>query len=161
MGFQAASAGVRGVTNMWLSIIAILVSAASLIFSIKQYKSEQARNRSEATIHAFDALQEQVFSQNGYKDLPVKSGVDYCNGKKSGEWRTATNYLSQIEHFCVGVQMKTYDIETLNRLAGGFLIEQYRIWTPIINTKREEDKDCKMKHYDEFEAVVKKLQEIR
>ncbi|WP_352415962.1 DUF4760 domain-containing protein [Oscillibacter ruminantium] len=146
---------------MWLSIIAIIISAASLIFSILQYSSERARNRSEATIHAFDTLEAQVFSRPDYKKLPIKAGEDRCNGKKSGDWATATNYLSLIEHFCAGVQMKTYDIKTLNRLAGGFMIEQYRFWTPIINTKRAEDGLAKMKHYNEFEDVVKELCAMR
>lgn len=135
----------------------LVLSILAFVFSLWSFFVERKRTRSEATIHAFDQLEEQVFSQKNYSTLTVKAGDDYCNGKRDGAWQAATSYLSKIEHFCAGIRLKTYDIDTLNRLAGGFMIEQYHYWTPIINTKRLKDVNNKMKHYDEFEAVAKEL----
>ena len=63
--------------------------------------------------------------------------------------------------FCVGIQAGTFDIKILNRLAGGFFIEQFEFWTPIIKTKRKDDKEKTMQHYDEFEDVVNRLKAMR
>lgn len=139
----------------------LVLSILAFVFSLWSFLVERKRNRREATIHAFDQLEERVFLQKDYSILATKAGDDYCNGMRDGAWQTATSFLSQIEHFCVGIRVKTYDIDTLNRLAGGFIIEQYHYWVPIINTKRLKDVDKKMKHYDEFEAVAKELCEKR
>lgn len=140
-----------------LEYFSLILSILAFVFSLWSFFVERKRNRNEATIHAFDQLEEQVFSQKDYSTLAIKAGDDYCNGKRDGSWQAATSYLSKIEHFCAGIRLKTYDIDTLNRLAGGFIIEQYHYWTPIINTKRLKDVDKKMQHYDEFEAVAKEL----
>ena len=135
----------------------LVLSILAFVFSLWSFFVERKRNRSEATIHAFDQLEEQVFSQKNYSTLTIKTEEGPCNGPRGGAWQTATSYLSKIEHFCAGIRLKTYDIDTLNRLAGGFMIEQYHYWTPIINTKRLKDVNKRMKHYDEFEAVAKEL----
>lgn len=71
------------------------------------------------------------------------------------------NYQYLFVHFCVGIQAGTFDIKILNRLAGGFFIEQFEFWTPIIKTKRKDDKEKTMQHYDEFEDVVNRLKAMR
>ena len=66
-----------------------------------------------------------------------------------------------LNNICVGIQAGTFDIKILNRLAGGFFIEQFEFWTPIIKTKRKDDKEKTMQHYDEFEDVVNRLKAMR
>lgn len=46
-----------------MDIIAVIISVVSLVVSILQFYFERNRNRCEATIHAFDKLQEDVFDQ--------------------------------------------------------------------------------------------------
>ena len=92
----------------------LVLSILAFVFSLWSFFVERKRNRSEATIHAFDQLEEQVFSQKNYSTLAIKAGEDYCNGKRDGSWQTATSYLSKIEHFCAGIRLKTYDLSLIH-----------------------------------------------
>lgn len=146
---------------MYTDMISIVLSFLAVAFSLVTFFDERKRKRSEATIHAFDELQDLVFSTENYSSLVSNAIDEYNSDQQNKAWQFATNYLSRIEHFCVGVQLKTYDINTLNKLAGGFMIEQYSYWIPVIDIKRTKDANQKMKHYDEFETVAKKLCKIR
>ena len=145
------------------TIAAIIISFAALVFSLCQFFSERKRNRKEATIHAFDQLEEAVFSREDYKKLPYRAGSEFAMNESDENdiksWNQATLALSKIEHFAVGVNTKIYDAKTLNRMAGGFIINEYKRWVPIINTKRENSPN--VKHYDEFEAMVLMLKKLR
>ena len=104
-----------------------------------------------------------MFSQEGYKKLPIHAGAENAiSGKidvNKTDWNKATLFLSRIEHFSVGVNTGIYDIETLNRMEGGFMIGEFNRWKPIINTKRTQSPDTK--HYDEFEMLCKSLEKLR
>lgn len=140
-------------------ILALTISVIAFAFSVLQFFYERNRNRKEATIHAFDVLEETVFSKDSYKKLPLKAGLEYVN---SGilpadmiKWNEATILLSRIEHFAVGVNSKIYDLDTLNRMAGAFMIGEYRRWKPIIETKRISSPE--QNHYVEFEKLYNSL----
>lgn len=143
--------------------LAIVISFTALLFSLIQFFSTQKRNRQEATIHAFDELEETVFASEGYKKLPIRAGTNFALAQSDetdiSVWNEATIALSKLEHFAVGINTKIYDINTLNRLAGGFIINEYSRWLPIINTKRINSPE--VKHYDEFERMANSLKKIR
>ena len=148
---------------MFLDIIALLLSFLAIVISITQHISEKNRCRKEATIHAFDVLEKEVFAKKTYKNIVVRQGTNYALNTNAAEdisaWNEATLALSQIEHFSVGVNSKVYDLNTLNRMAGSFIIKEYLRWKPIIETKRNQyPKD---KHYDEFEKLYIELKRIR
>lgn len=149
--------------KMILDILTISLSAIAIIFSTAQYFSEKNRSRKEATIHALDILEKEVFSKSTYKTLVVRDGTKFALNQKCEDdvsaWNEATLALSQIEHFAVGVNSGVYDLETLNRMAGSFIIKEYQRWCPIINTKRKQDPEHK--HYDEFETMYKKIQKLK
>ena len=48
----------KGDVKMVADIIAIVISFIALVFSLIQFFIEKDRNRKEATIHAFDSLEE-------------------------------------------------------------------------------------------------------
>lgn len=143
----------------WVDIIALLLSAVAAGFSIWSFFVERKRNRREATIHAFEELEKTVFLQDDYTSAPEEAKKEAEEHKLGRAWKRGTEYLSRIEHFCVGVQAKAFDLDTLNRLAGGYFINQYEKWLPIIEQKRSDDGS--MKHYDEFEDVVDELKKKR
>lgn len=128
-----------------------------------QFTSERKRNRQEATIHAFDDLEATVFALEEYKKLHIHEGIEFIrNGDDENNissWNKATLALSKIEHFAVGVNSGIYDTKTLNRMAGGFIINEYSSWYPIIITKRKQSPE--VKHYDEFEKMVENLKRLR
>ena len=146
-----------------MDIAALIISFSALIFSLCQFFSERKRNRQEATIRAFDELEETVFAKEEYKKLPIRQGRKFAlilqNELEVVSWNGATLALSKIEHFAVGINTKIYDINTLNRMAGGFIINEYSRWLPIINTKRVQSPE--VKHYNEFEKMVGDLKKYR
>lgn len=98
-----------------LSILSLLIALAAFFFSVWQFFTERTRRRREATIHAFDELEEAVFSNPAYKVLPA--GDEALRFALTGqpEWNAATLALSRIEHFAVGINSGIYDIRTLTR----------------------------------------------
>ncbi len=142
-----------------LSILSLLIALAAFFFSVWQFFAERTRSRREATIRAFDELEEAVFSNPAYKVLPA--GDEALRFALTGqpEWNAATLALSRIEHFAVGINSGIYDIRTLNRMAGGFLLQEYARWKPVIETKRKRDPDHL--HYDEFENLCRRLVRMR
>lgn len=142
---------------------ALVFSGIAILISLAQFFSERNRSRKEATIHAFDELEENVFSKKHYKKLVIRAGEEYAlSGKPENDqekWNEATLALSRIEHFAVGVNTKIYDLKTLNRMAGGFILEEFSRWKPIIETKRIQTPNSK--HYDEFETMCVSLKKLR
>ena len=152
-----------GCDTMVLDILALVLSLLAIIISIMQHISEKNRCRKEATIHAFDALEKDVFAKKAYKNIVVRQGTDYALNPNFADdvatWNEATLALSQIEHFAVGVNSGVYDLDTLNRMAGSFIIKEYSRWKPIIETKRKQSPQHK--HYDEFESLCIELEKKR
>ena len=72
------------------------------------------------------------------------------------EYIEITSFLSRIEHFAVGANTSIYNVKIIKRLAGKYFINLYKKLSPIIEYKK--DARPKAKHYDEFEALVKKLE---
>lgn len=144
---------------VWFDIAALAISVIAAGFSIGSFFLERNRVRREATIHAFEDLEKEVFSQDDYVSAPAGAKKEAEERRLGRAWRRGTELLAKIEHFCVGVRVHAFDLKTLNRLAGGYFITQYENWRPIIEQKRLDDSS--MKHYDEFESVVKRLKRKR
>jgi len=145
-----------------LDRLAVIISICALVFSFGQFLFDTCRSRREATIRTFDELEENVFSKSDYKEVRAKSNSDDCievGDEKTPARKLASVYLSRIEHFAVGVNSGVYSLGILNRMAGGYMIEQYNDWKEYIDFKRESDSNGK--YYDEFELLVNKLIKIR
>lgn len=135
-----------------MEVIALIVSVLALGLSILQFFKESSRQKKEATLNAYNVLQNEVFSELKKYDLGnIKKGDD--------GWDDITICLAKIENFAVGINTGIYSLNILNSLGGGFFINQYEKLLPIISKKREEDK--KTKHYNEFETVVNDLRTKR
>ena len=144
--------------------LAVLISIGAFVFSIMQFACERRRNRKEATIHAFDALEESesfiyLFSltKKDVDDLVKRHTV---NDKRiDNEWQQLCKALPLIEHFAVGVNSKIYDVETLNSMAGNKFITTYYACDELLKYKRSGDGN--EKNYSEFEKMVNFLISIR
>ena len=135
-----------------VDIVTLIISGMALAISIFQFFIEKNRQKKEATLIAYNNLQKEVFSELKKYDLKtIKKG--------DGGWDTVTRCLAIIENFSVGLNTGIYSLDILNRLGGGFFIEQYEELSFIISKKREENKNSK--HYDEFEKVVNELRRKR
>lgn len=149
----------------WIELFALVTAIAAFVLSWKQYAYEKDRNRKEATIHAFDKLEEEVFFNKEYRDdysaCWIYAPAEVFKGDKNGANRKlASQILSRVEHFAVGINSEIYDLETLNRMAGSFIIDQYqKNWQLYISTKRQKDGNNNL--YIEIEQMVKVLNKLR
>lgn len=156
---------------MDLSVLAIIISGIAAGFSIWSFFDERKRNRREATIHAFDFFQETAFCKEHGKltinNLPEEDAVSIVriheeqqeNESTKEEWKEITRQMALLEHFAVGVNTKTYDIEVLNKMAGNLLIKMQKSLSPIIQYKQKQTDG--EKNYAEFEEMVKNLKKMR
>ena len=134
-----------------LSIIAIVLSVISGGFSLYSFVWTARRDRKQATLDAYNQLQEQAFDKlNTYAPVAIR---EIAKDSKSEEYKTVSGYIARIEHFCVGVNQNIYDRRTVYVLAHGYLDGQVlkRRMEPIIDKKQlgaSED------YYENIHAVL-------
>lgn len=123
------------------AIVSALLAVASFIFSLYTYKKALIHDCKQATLDAYNKLQEQAFDRlNLIKPEEIRS---IANHPQSNEYKEISGYIARIEHFCVGVNTDIYDKETVYKLANGYL-DSYFILSriePIIEKKNHEQKD--------------------
>ena len=146
-----------------ISIIAVIVSVVTFLFSaLVTFRGEQ-REKKQATLDALNILQEQVFDNiNTYtfgeiKDIAdkwsesianknqyVNSGqgtvTDFWNlhhefDSSIDEYRKISGYLARIEHFSLGVNTGIYDDKTTERAATTYFVMLYKKMMPVLSVK--------------------------
>lgn len=106
-------------TTIITSIISAILAIASLVFSLYTYHKTLIHDRKQATLDAYNLLQEQAFDKlNTYMPADIRSIAQHPTSK---EYKEISGYLARIEHFCVGVNTKIYDRETVYALAHGYM----------------------------------------
>lgn len=153
-----------------IDIISLIFSGAAFFFSLWQFRIETERNRKEATIHAFDALNEnsdvlflfkadknkinELLEWRSNPHLQIENDTT-----KYDEWKKINSALPCIEHFAVGINTKIYDIGTLNRMAGNLLISTWNNCSSLVHYKRTGH--ANENNYSEFQTMVDSLKNIR
>lgn len=133
-----------------ISIISLFFAALSFLHSFFVYTQTVNHDKKQATLDAFNILQEQVLDKiNLYSNSRVK---EIAEDARSKEYKSLTILMARIEHFSVGVNSDIYDIKIVKRLAGKHFCSLYDKLLPMIEKKREINKADK--HYDEFEKLV-------
>ncbi|QHI71759.1 DUF4760 domain-containing protein [Aminipila terrae] len=70
-------------------------------------------------------------------------------------------YLQEMERFCTGIQLGLYDINTLSKISGHRLIEQYKKYGKVIIEESKMKKDTEADSlYCQYETTIKELQKI-
>lgn len=101
-----------------LSIIAIVLSVLSAGFSLYSFIWTARRDRKQATLDAYNTLQNEVFDRiNLYKPAQIAEIVKHPT---SEEYNVVAGLIARIEHFCVGVNKRIYDRKTVYELAHGY-----------------------------------------
>lgn len=124
----------------YLSITALIISLLSAAFTGYTFFWTAARDRKQATLDAYNQLQEQALDQlNQYTPTNIR---EIANDRRSAEYKTISAYVARIEHFCVGVSLKIYDRKTVYELAEGYLNGSIKSRIePIINAKNRTGQD--------------------
>lgn len=84
---------------IWIDIIALVLSAIAAVFSIWSFLLERKRNCREATIHAFEELEKEVFLQDDYESVIAEAKKEAEEHEPGRAWRRGTELLARIEHF--------------------------------------------------------------
>ncbi len=139
-----------------ISIISFLLSIGSFIFTWKVHNDSVKHDRKQATLDAFNLLQNQVLDEiNKYQKKQV---AEIALHPRSQEYKELSGKLARVEHFCVGVNSGIYDAETLKRLAGKYFISVYDKLYPLIDKKRIIYPNDK--HYNEFEMLIDNIKKM-
>ena len=123
-----------------LSIIAIVISVISGGFACYTFIWTAGRDRKQATLVAYNQLQEQALDHlNYYMPAAIK---EIAKDRRSEEYKKLSAYVARIEHFCVGVNHKIYDQKTVYELAHGYFDGGLKTRIePIIERKNQFDHD--------------------
>lgn len=101
-----------------ISCIANIATAVGVFFAGYTYHSDKVRKRKQDTINEYAVLQENVLSKmNEWKTTGVKSA---CEDRTCKGYKILSSYLAEIERFCVGIDEKIYDFETLYNISHGY-----------------------------------------
>lgn len=151
--------------ELTISIIAVLVSGATFLFTIMvTYRGEQ-REKKQATLDALNVLQEQVFDNlNTYTfgeiknissqwQLSLQEKDKYVSDKQETaeefwnahheydsaieEYRKVSGYLARIEHFALGVNTGIYDVKVTERAATAYFAMLYKKLMSILAVKNK------------------------
>ena len=72
---------------VWFDIAALAISVIAAGFSIGSFFLERNRVRREATIHAFEDLEKEVFSQDDYVSAPAGAKKEAEERRPGRAWR--------------------------------------------------------------------------
>ena len=99
-----------------MEYISIIIAVVSVIFSVITYMKNVAHDRKQATLDAFSKLQTEVFDELNH--ITKSEIAEISNNPRSSEYKELSKNLARIEHFCVGINTKVYDLKIVKRLAG-------------------------------------------
>ena len=125
-----------------LSILAIIISAFTFLFSFYTFRWTARRDRKQATLDAYNTLQNEAFDK--LNPLMPSEIREIMNHTTSRQYNEVSGYIARIEHFCVGVNQEIYDRKTVYELAHGYFDgKKLRSrMEPVIDTKNQgADKD--------------------
>ena len=123
-----------------LSIVSLIISVITGGFALYTFFWTAARDRKQATLDAYNALQEQALDHlNHYMPKMIE---EIAAHPRSDEYKTVSAYVARIEHFCVGVNRGIYDRQVVYDLAHGYLDGTIRSRiTPLIARKNHHGGD--------------------
>ena len=131
-----------------LSVVAIVLSVISGGFSFYTFIWTTRRDRKQATLDAYNQLQEQALDHlNYYRPTEI---IEIAKNPRSEEYKKLSAYIARIEHFCVGVTQNIYDRKTVYELAHGYFDGAVRDRIdPIIEKKNQNGTD----YYENIHSV--------
>ena len=134
-----------------LSILAIIISAFTFLFSFYTFRWTARRDRKQATLDAYNTLQNEAFDKlNPLIPSEIQEIMKHTTSK---EYNEVSGYIARIERCCVGVNQEIYDRKTVYELAHGYFDgKKLRSrMEPVIDQKNQgADKD----YYENIHKVL-------
>ena len=122
-----------------VEIAANIAAVAGSVISACVFKHSIKRERQILTIKTFSK-----FRQKFPKEI-----VKMSNDERK-------DYLREIEFFCLGINNKIYDFDTLRKMSGKRLLSQYKKMKYFVNIRRKERNEDSIGC--EYEKVMKRLE---
>ena len=137
-----------------VDLISIGFSLVAAAFSWITYRKSIVHDRQQATLDAYNQLQEQALDHLNYY-VPTRV-AEIAKDPRSEEYKKISAYIARIEHFCVGVNQKIYDRKTVYELAHGYFDGAVRDRIePIIERKNQSGID----YYSNIHSVYGWMEE--
>jgi hypothetical protein len=110
---------VVGIIAAIAAVAAAFIAKNTLNQSRKEQKEGLDRQKKQATLDAYNTLQNEVFDKlNRITPSEIKEMAKHT---RSEEYKEISGYIARLEHFCVGVNTEIYDRDTVYKLAHGYL----------------------------------------
>jgi len=136
-----------------VDIVSLVFSAAAVVFSVFTYWSNIIHDRKQATLNAYNQLQEQALDKL-YVYMP-RELKEIVKNRRTEEYKVISSYVARVEHFAVGVNQKIYDLDTVYELSHGFLDGGIRSRIGIIIERKGED--FQEEFYQNIKMLYKKM----
>lgn len=138
------------------SYAADIATVGMLAIAVCQLRSDLRRNQQMATLEAYDILPRDAFDVlNKWSPKEIK---EVCKNRQSDVYKDLSVALARIEHFCVGINYKVYDIDIFYEMSHGYFDEGgalYRRMMPLLESKLSMAKE------DYFVNIHKVLAEMK
>ncbi len=146
--------------SMVASAGATIIAAIALFITCRAQKQSLLRERKQATIEAFNTLQEEVLDPmvNIKKSEAKLAAERHMESDGDKEIYDAFRVqIARLDHFAVGISEETYDFETFCKLGGEHVMYLYEKVEPVITEAR----NCseKVVPFQSFEKLYLQLKE--
>lgn len=136
-----------------IDVISLVFSLCAAGFSVFTYWSNIVHDRKQATLDAYNQLQEQALDKL-YVYMP-KHLKEIVKNRRTEEYKLLSSYVARVEHFAVGVNKKIYDLDTVYELSHGFLDGGIRVRIEILIGRKDEGFDEEF--YQNVRLLYKKM----
>lgn len=139
-----------------ITLFGVLLACVELIIGVTNQKRGWHRQKMQATLDAYNQLQESVFDKiNQYKPSEIK---EISENTRSEEYKILSGYLARIEHFCVGINQSIYDFDTFYKLSHGYFDgEQGMLYTRLIPILESKGLGAKEDYFINIHVVWEKM----
>lgn len=140
--------------NLLLGFLTFLLALFTLVNGLEEYKKDTKRKAQQDTIDAYIRLQKEVLSQ--ISKLRPKEVKLFCNNTTCEQYKIFTEYLIEIECFCIGLEEGIYDKEVFFSLAKDYFNNKKGAIRPKMEIMIEKKKNL----YHNADQYFKNLESI-
>jgi len=146
-----------------VSILTLAILGIQLFLLYNENKKDHLRRKRQSTLEYYQNFSASNFELGhkifpSFPDFQMDDPIAFENIDESTSTSIRT-FLANVEHFCVGVNSEIFDIDTVNDMAGNYLIKMYEKFEPYIKHKRIELYEP-IKYYA-FEKMIDDLKLIK
>ncbi|MFT3952741.1 MAG: hypothetical protein QM689_12535 [Oscillospiraceae bacterium] len=129
--------------------IGSIATVFGVLATVCTYRSSTIRQSKLATIEEYTRIRDK------YPNLSPKASVTVDDA-------TRLDYIKEMERFCTGINLKIYDIKTLNKMSGARLTTQYEYLKDLIEVSKGKVRNAEPeKLYCEYSQTIKRIRALR